>query len=68
MIFTPENPDFELQDLSLEKDISPQLEVIKFPIWEPYGVFRKLKGAPSGDPAKILEKKKNHFWTGLAFG
>ena len=61
VIFTPENPDFELQDLSLEKDISPQLEVIKFPIWEPYGVFRKLKGAPSGDPAKILEKKEKSF-------
>lgn len=58
VIFTPENPDFELKDPSLEKDISPQMEVIKFPIWEPYGVFRKLKGAPSGDPAKILEKKE----------
>lgn len=61
VIFTPENPDFELRDPSLEKDISPQLEVIKFPIWEPYGVFRKLKGAPSGDPAKILEKKEKSF-------
>ena len=58
VIFTPENPDFELKDPSLEKDISPQLEVIKFPIWEPYGIFRKLKSAPSGDPAKILEKKE----------
>lgn len=57
VIFTPENPDFELRDTSLEKDISPNLEVIKFPIWEPYGIFKKLRGQGSGDPAKVLEKK-----------
>ncbi|MGY6520614.1 MAG: glycosyltransferase family 4 protein [Mongoliitalea sp.] len=57
VIFTPENPDFELQDQSLTKEIDPTLEVIKFPIWEPYGIFRKIKGQQSGDPSKVLEKK-----------
>jgi glycosyltransferase involved in cell wall biosynthesis len=58
VIFTPENPDFDLKDESLMKEINPQLEVIKFPIWEPYHLFRKLKKEKSGDTAKVLEKKK----------
>ncbi len=61
VIFTPENPDFDLQDETLTKEINPQLEVIKFPIWEPYGVFRKLKKEKLGDTAKVLEKKKKSF-------
>lgn len=66
VIFTPENPDFELQDPSLEKDISSNLEVIKFPIWEPYSIFRKLKGNTQGDPAKILEKKEKSAFEQLS--
>lgn len=58
VIFTPENPDFELKDESLLKEISPSLEVLKFPIWEPYGIFRKLKKETLTDTAKVLEKKK----------
>ncbi|MEP2026729.1 MAG: glycosyl transferase, partial [Reichenbachiella sp.] len=42
IVFTPENPEFDLKDDSLKKDISPELEVIKFPIWEPFGVYKKL--------------------------
>ncbi|GHB27035.1 glycosyltransferase family 4 protein [Mongoliitalea lutea] len=66
VIFTPENPDFELQDPSLEKDISSNLEVIKFPIWEPYSIFRKMKGNTQGDPAKILEKKEKSAFDKLS--
>jgi glycosyltransferase involved in cell wall biosynthesis len=61
VIFTPENPDFELKDESLEKEISPTLEVLKFPIWEPYGLFRKIKKEPLADTSKVLEKKKKSF-------
>lgn len=58
VIFTPENPDFELKDESLVKEINPSLEVLKFPIWEPYGLFRKIKKETLTDTAKVLEKKK----------
>jgi glycosyltransferase involved in cell wall biosynthesis len=61
VIFTPENPDFDLKDESLINEINPKLEVIKFPIWEPYGVFRKLKMGKLADPSKVLEKKKKSF-------
>lgn len=58
VIFTPENPDFDLKDDSLLKEINPNLEVIKFPIWEPYGIFRKIKKEKLTDTSKVLEKKK----------
>jgi len=58
VIFTPENPDFELKDSSLLKDIPDDLEVLKFPIWEPYSIFRKLKKEKLKDTAKILEREK----------
>ena len=38
-VFTPENPSFEIRDDTLLKDIPPQVEVIRFPIWEPYTIF-----------------------------
>jgi glycosyltransferase involved in cell wall biosynthesis len=58
VIFTPENPDFELKDHSLEKEIDPLTEVIKFPIWEPYNLFRRFKKDAPKDTSKILEHKK----------
>ncbi|WP_035076853.1 glycosyltransferase family 4 protein [Anditalea andensis] len=58
VIFTPENPDFELQDPGLLKELPADLEVLKFPIWEPYALFRKLKKEKINDTAKILEKEK----------
>ena len=44
IIFTPENPDFVIRDESLLKDVSHNLEIIRFPIWEPYKIFRKITG------------------------
>jgi hypothetical protein len=41
-VFTPENPSFTIQDMSLEKDIPASVEVIRFPIWEPYKLFFKI--------------------------
>ncbi|GGF48002.1 glycosyltransferase family 4 protein [Echinicola rosea] len=65
VIFTPENPDFELKDETMNKEVSPQWEIIKFPIWEPYGVFRflkKKKGGKIADPSKLIEKRKKNWF------
>ena len=43
-VFTPENPSFAVQDPSLEKDVPPEAEVIRFPIWEPYALFFRISG------------------------
>ncbi|GMQ24900.1 glycosyltransferase family 4 protein [Algoriphagus sp. oki45] len=58
VIFTPENPDFDLQDHSLEKEIPYHLEVIKFPIWEPYQLFSKVKRKSKTHPGRLLEQKE----------
>ncbi len=42
IIYTPENPDFSIQDLSLEKDIPKEATVLKRPIWEPYSWYKKF--------------------------
>ena len=59
IVFTPENPDFNVKDETLAGDISPDLEVLKFPIWEPYQLQRRIAGKKSdSNPADALEKKK----------
>ncbi|WP_100628069.1 glycosyltransferase family 4 protein [Algoriphagus formosus] len=66
VIFTPENPDFDIQDASLEKEISKDLEVIKFPIWEPYSLLAKLRGKKKSHPARIQEQKDHTFLEKIA--
>ncbi|MDP4240825.1 MAG: glycosyltransferase [Bacteroidota bacterium] len=44
IIYTPENPDFAIEDQSLQKDISNDLHVIKRKIWEPYELYKTLIG------------------------
>ncbi len=61
VIFTPENPDFDLQDESLSEQIPSQLEVIKFPIWEPYQLFSKVKGKTENHPGRLLEQQDRGF-------
>ena len=66
VIFTPENPDFDLKDESLLKEISPNLEVIRFPIWEPYQLFAKVKKKGKSHPSRILEQQKKGILEKLA--
>lgn len=58
VIFTPENPDFDLKDETLLDEVSPNLEVIKFPIWEPYQLLNKLRGNKETHPGRVLEQKE----------
>lgn len=58
IVYTPENPFIEIQDQSLLKDISPEAEVIKLPIWEPYGIFQKLLGKGKLKQADFVTAKK----------
>lgn len=61
IIFTPENPEFELKDNSLFKDVSKSIEVIKFPIWEPFGIYKKLFSKTTKGSLKqgiVIEKSK----------
>lgn len=61
VIFTPENPDFDLKDETLEQQIPKDLEVIKFPIWEPYQLLDLLRGKKDTHPSRVLEQKDLSF-------
>jgi glycosyltransferase involved in cell wall biosynthesis len=48
IIYTPENPELLATDHSLEKEIPSEVEVIRRPILEPYGLWRKISGSKAG--------------------
>lgn len=60
IIFTPENPQFDLKDESLLKDIPSEADILKFPIWEPYA-FLKITGIKKLKQGQILEERRNGF-------
>ena len=47
VIYTPLNPDFPILDDTLLIDIPADIEVIRTPIWEPYGFYKKISGGES---------------------
>ena len=44
VIYTPENPEMTVVDRTLEDDIPEEAVILKQPILEPYGIYRKLFG------------------------
>ena len=50
----PSNPEYTSVDRTLEAEISPQTEVIRRPITEPYGIYRRLMGKGSSTDMKTL--------------
>ena len=76
VIYTPENPDLSSIDESLLADIPAEAEIVKRPICEPYGIYRKLTGSkgqikieanPGGDGKKSLLKKISMWIRGNFF-
>lgn len=60
-VCTPDNPALVQRDESLLKDVSPEAEIIRLPIWEPYNLFFKLSGSGKDSVVKPseLSVKKN---------
>lgn len=44
IIYTALNPEYPILDHSLEKDVLPSIEVIRYPIWEPYNLYKRFTG------------------------
>lgn len=59
IIYTPENPYFEVKDKALLNDIPSEAKIWKTPIWEPYALKDKLfgKGSESQSAGVITNKK-----------
>jgi glycosyltransferase involved in cell wall biosynthesis len=66
VVFTPENPDFDQKDESLLSEVPATVEVLHFPIWEPYGIFKKLSGKKELKQGQVLEESKSGFFSKLA--
>lgn len=66
VVFTPENPDFDQKDESLLKEVPASVEVLHFPIWEPYGMFKRLSGKKELKQGQVLEEGKKGFLSKLA--
>ena len=59
IIYTPENPYFEVKDASLFKDIPAEAEIWRNPVWEPYAIKDKLFGkAGKNQSAGVISNKK----------
>ena len=60
IIYTPENPYFEVKDEALCKDIPVEAEIWKTPVWEPYALKDKLFGkAGKSQSAGVISNKKS---------
>ena len=76
VIYTPENPDLALKDRTLEEEIPECAEIIRRPIFEPYGIYRKIFGKgqagqgevnPINGQEKSLKQKISMFIRGNLF-
>jgi len=68
-VFTPENPSFEIRDDSLSKDVPAEAEILRLPIWEPYGLFRKassMAGKPAPSQIDMVATGKKSFLQTIA--
>ena len=67
VVLTPENPAFELKDPKLQSLVSPEVEVLRLPIWEPYHLASKFSGKKGADInyGVALESKSNKLSTKL---
>lgn len=53
VIYTPENPDLTTRDRTLGEEIPECAEIIRRPIIEPYGIYRKLTGAKAASEGEV---------------
>ena len=54
VIYTPENPEYSAIDHTLEAEIPHSAEIIRRPILEPYGIYRRLMGKGASTDMKTL--------------
>lgn len=69
IVYTPENPDFDLKDDKLSLEIPEGVQVLKHPIFEPFQWYSRLTGQKAGaqvNPVMKGEAKKNNWKSNLA--
>ncbi len=64
IVYTPENPEAQGTDHSLEKDIAGSTTVLRRPIKEPYGIYKMLTGRRKSERIQsgfLSEDKRGGF-------
>jgi glycosyltransferase involved in cell wall biosynthesis len=64
VVYTVENPDYPITDLSLGNELPANITVLKHPIIEPYGIYKSLTGKKKNDKidANFLSQGKKLHW------
>lgn len=65
VIYTAEDAEYPVEDASLEQDVTPEAEVIRRPIVEPYTFYKRFLGMKKGEKVKagfINEGVKKSGW------
>ncbi len=58
-VYTPENPEAPAKDESLLRDIPKEAVIVKKPIFEPYGFYKKFTGNKKSVNAGFLSENKD---------
>ncbi len=69
IVYTPENPAFDVKDASLIKDVDPSIEIIKKKIFEPVEVFQsafKLIGKKPPQQKDFISDRNASFFQRFA--
>jgi glycosyltransferase involved in cell wall biosynthesis len=64
IIYAPENASYPIIDPSTEKDLPKGVQILKTPIFEPYGLFNLAKGKKTTEQVKdvfLVHEKKHSF-------
>ena len=64
VVFTAKDAEYPIIDESLQKDVPPEAEIIRQPIWEPYDLYKKVIGQKKEEKVYsgfLSEKKKPGF-------
>lgn len=64
VICTPENPELVADDPGLLRDVRPDIEVIRVPITEPFGLYKRFTGRSTKEKVQVgfLNEKKQAGW------
>ena len=62
VIYTPENPEMQSADYTLEADVPPEAEVVKRPITEIYSVYRRLTGKSASQAQVNVVNAQKKSW------
>ncbi|MCC6937389.1 MAG: glycosyltransferase [Flavobacteriales bacterium] len=64
VIYTPENPEMVADDPALLNEVSPQVEVLKRPITEPFTLYKRFTGRRKDERVQtaFLSEKRSGGW------